>query len=122
MLQFIRNPSSLQDNVPNYLKRFAKLVDLNKNNPGKDAKRVLKDFKQLDITFEDRFPVLSDYAFAKAKETGIFEPLFGEKKTGGRKKTHKLRLKLKIKIKNHSVKRRGTQLIVCNSCAKSLNA
>jgi membrane-bound lytic murein transglycosylase len=121
MSAFISNPKySGEDGA---MKRFIKLVELNKDNRKKlnqvspiGKKKVTSDLVKMDNQFE----VLSRFAFADQKSKHqfnknprnaikTFEPLFDAvKKTSGGNKTHKLRIKNKNKTKSFRHKTRNT--------------
>jgi hypothetical protein len=117
MLEFIRAPSSETDDA---MKRFKKLVELNEHNGEKlnpvisvsDTGRVTSD----SVTMDNRFEVLSRFAFDEQKREHNFdedhreaikkfEPLFDAvKKSSGGNKTHKLGIKNKNKNKTKSLR------------------
>ena len=119
MLDFISNPSSdtLQQDA---MKRFKKLVELNKDNAAKLNPVISVSDTGLStsdpVTMDNRFEVLSRFAFAEQKRNhnfdkdpreaiNKFEPLFDAvKKSSGGNKTHKLRIKNKNKNKTKSLR------------------
>jgi hypothetical protein len=100
------NMSSIDlNNLSISMQRFKKLVDLNKDNKEKSNKQttISSDgtVRTYKITMQNRFVVLSNYAFENAKKTNKFERLFEKTTSGGTgKKTHKLRIKLNNKTKS----------------------
>ena len=119
MLAFISNPptDTLQEDA---MKRFKKLVELNKDNADKVNPVISVSLKgqstQHPVTFDNRFEVLSRFAFADQKSKHQFnknpreaikqfKPLFDAvQKSSGGNKTHKLRIKNKNKNKTKSLR------------------
>jgi hypothetical protein len=111
--KFIETPI-LPENPSLALQRFKKLVDLNKANPNKLKENVYinpvtREVRKYEITFDNCFSMLSQFAFDQAKKNNNFEQLFESaaaenKKTSGGKKTHKLRIKLNKKSLRHKTR------------------
>ena len=116
MSAFIKDPSTdtLQDEA---MKRFKKLVELNKDNFEKlnpvISVSATGNVTSNPVTMDNRFEVLSRFAFADQKSKykfnkedprkaiKKFEPLFDAvQKSSSGNKTHKLRIKNKNKNKN----------------------
>jgi hypothetical protein len=121
MLEFIHNPFSVTEDA---MKRFKKLVELNEHNGEKLNPVISLSYTgrvtSYPVTMDNRFEVLSRFAFADQKSKHQFNknprvaikqfmPLFDAViKSSGGNKTHKLRIKNKNKTKSLRHKTRNT--------------